>query len=92
MKKILTGVALVGAVALAMTGCAADGGNGGGGGGGGGVLSFLRKRKESKENLFGEKLRFSKKGGVAGARLGQVGSAFTKPTLPWGAWKGLGGG
>lgn len=35
MKKILTGVALVGAVALAMTGCAADGGNGGGGGGGG---------------------------------------------------------
>ena len=34
MKKILAGVALVGAVALAMTGCATDGGNGGGGGGG----------------------------------------------------------
>ena len=33
MKKILAGVALVGAVALAMTGCASDGGNGGGGGG-----------------------------------------------------------
>jgi len=32
MKKILAGVALVGAVALAMTGCASDGGNGGGGG------------------------------------------------------------
>jgi len=33
MKKILAGVALAGAVALAMTGCASDGGNGGGGGG-----------------------------------------------------------
>lgn len=33
MKKILAGVALVGAVALAMTGCATDGGNGGGDGG-----------------------------------------------------------
>src|SRR5690606_7195370 len=33
MKKILAGVALVGAVALSMTGCATDGGNGGGGGG-----------------------------------------------------------
>ncbi|MCS0500297.1 ABC transporter substrate-binding protein [Protaetiibacter mangrovi] len=33
MKKILAGVALAGAVALAMTGCASDGGSGGGGGG-----------------------------------------------------------
>jgi ABC-type sugar transport system substrate-binding protein len=33
MKKILAGVALAGAVALAMTGCASTGGNGGGGGG-----------------------------------------------------------
>ena len=34
MKKILASAALVGAVALAMTGCASDGGNGAGGGGG----------------------------------------------------------
>jgi ABC-type sugar transport system substrate-binding protein len=38
MKKILASMALVGAVALAMTGCATDGGNGGGGGGGGDEL------------------------------------------------------
>mgnify|MGYP006974608079 CR=1 FL=1 len=46
-----------------------DGGAGSGewrGTGNAGVLSFLRKRKEPKENLFGEKLRFSKKGGVVG--------------------------
>ena len=63
-----------------------------GGGGRDGVLSFLRKRKVPKENLFGEKLRFSKKGGMVEMGLGHGGSAFTKPTLPWGAWKGLGGG
>ena len=60
-------------------------------GGGGDVLSFLRKRKEPKENLFGEKLRFSGKVFCKGEVRNRV-PAFTEPAPSWGAWKGLCGG
>ena len=49
MKKILAGVALAGAVALAMTGCATDAGTGGNGGGDGDVITvgFAQTGSES---------------------------------------------
>ena len=48
------------------------------------ILSFLRKRKVSKENLFAEKLRFSFNGDTVKFRLGHEGLAFVEPPLPKG--------
>ena len=67
MKKILGGIAVVGAVALALTGCA-GGGNGGGGGGGDELISvgFAQTGSESgwrSANTESMKAAFSEENG-----------------------------
>jgi len=68
MKKILASVALVGAAALAMTGCATDAGNGGGGGGGDDLITvgFAQTGSESgwrSANTESLKAAFSEENG-----------------------------